>query len=250
MTVSASTPRLRLTLAWYVALIVLVAISARPCASGWLGGLADVAGFLLIAGAALGRIWTSLYIAGLKDAQLVTSGPYAACRNPLYFFSLVGGIGIGLVTGSLILTSATLVVLFVLYAQAMRAEERFLADRHGEEFRRYCASVPRLLPSWKRDGAAGKNRSERARVRQGVRRCGIVLPVVRAAGARRRAARRGCAADCSDAVVIGASRALRYLPMEAALACGSTALLCMGGDSGSFTSGMVYGSTDCCISCR
>jgi protein-S-isoprenylcysteine O-methyltransferase Ste14 len=156
VTVSASTPRLRLTLAWYIALIVLVAISARPCASGWLGALADVAGFLLIAGAALGRIWTSLYIAGLKDAQLVTSGPYAACRNPLYFFSLVGGTGIGLVTGSLVLTGATLVVLFVLYAQAMRAEERFLADRHGEEFRRYCASVPRLVPSWTREAPPEK----------------------------------------------------------------------------------------------
>ena len=150
MTVSASTPRLRLTLAWYVALIVLVAFSERPCAAGWPGGLADVAGFVLIAVAALGRVWTSLFIAGLKDAQLVTSGPYAACRNPLYFFSLVGGIGIGLVTGSLVLTIATLIVLLVLYLQAIRAEERFLADRHGEEFRRYCASVPRLVPSWQR----------------------------------------------------------------------------------------------------
>ena len=150
MTVSASTPRLRLTLAWYVALILLVALSGRPCACGWLGGLADVAGFVLVAVAALGRIWTSLFIAGLKDAQLVTSGPYAACRNPLYIFSLVGGIGIGLVTGSLVLTIATLMVLLALYLQAIRAEERFLADRHGEEFRRYCASVPRLVPSWQR----------------------------------------------------------------------------------------------------
>ena len=78
MTTSASTPRLRLTLAWYLVLIVLVAISARPCASGWLGGIANVVGFLLMAGAALGRVWTSLFIAGLKDARLVTSGPYAA----------------------------------------------------------------------------------------------------------------------------------------------------------------------------
>ena len=53
-------------------------------------------------------------------------------------------------TGSLALTIATGIVLLALYLQAIGAEERFLADRYGEQFRRYCASVPRLLPSWRR----------------------------------------------------------------------------------------------------
>jgi protein-S-isoprenylcysteine O-methyltransferase Ste14 len=36
------------------------------------------------------RLWCSLYISGYKNSQLITSGPYSLCRNPLYFFSFVG----------------------------------------------------------------------------------------------------------------------------------------------------------------
>jgi protein-S-isoprenylcysteine O-methyltransferase Ste14 len=143
---SASTPRLRLTLVWYLLVLVLVALSERPLAHGLIGATSDVAGFVLIAAASLGRIWTSTFIAGLKDQHLVTSGPYARCRNPLYALSLVGGVGVGLASGSLILTAATLIVLLVLYLRAISVEERFLGERHGEAFRRYCAQVPRLWP--------------------------------------------------------------------------------------------------------
>ena len=47
---------------------------------------------------AFGRIWCSLYIAGYKNNVLVTDGPYSMCRNPLYFFSFVGGIGVSCAT--------------------------------------------------------------------------------------------------------------------------------------------------------
>lgn len=146
MTVSASTPRLRLTLAWYLLVLLLVALSERPCGQGFAGALGDVAGLILIAAASLGRIWTSTFIAGLKDQHLVTTGPYARCRNPLYALSLVGGVGVGLATGSVVLTVATALVLLILYLRAISAEERYLSERHGEAFRRYCAEVPRLWP--------------------------------------------------------------------------------------------------------
>lgn len=146
MTVSASTPRLRITLFWYLLLLVAVAVSERPCAEGFFGALADLVGLVLIAAASLGRVWTSVFIAGLKDAQLVTTGPYSRCRNPLYALSLVGGTGVGLATGSMFLTVATVVLLLMLYLRAIIAEERYLAERHGEAFRQYCAEVPRLWP--------------------------------------------------------------------------------------------------------
>lgn len=146
MTASRSTPRLRLTALLLAAALVLVAIAEKPVASGaaavWLPWL----GFVLVVLAALGRIWASSFIAGRKDRELVTSGPYARCRNPLYSWSWLAMVGIGLASRSATLT-VTLAVLFAwLYARAARDEEAFLAETHGDAFRRYAAATPAFLP--------------------------------------------------------------------------------------------------------
>src|SRR6185295_183443 len=73
-------------------------------------------------------------------------GPYSLCRNPLYVFSMLAGIGIGFVSGSVTLLAATVVLLAVLHLRAAHDEERALLERHGEAFRRYCEQVPRFLP--------------------------------------------------------------------------------------------------------
>jgi protein-S-isoprenylcysteine O-methyltransferase Ste14 len=64
-----------------------------------------IAGCLLIGCATVGRLWCAQYIAGYKNDVLVKWGPYSICRNPLYFFSLLGGIGVGLCTESFTLTA-------------------------------------------------------------------------------------------------------------------------------------------------
>jgi hypothetical protein len=99
-----------------------------------------------MSGAALGRIWTSLFIAGLKDERLVTSGPYARCRHPLYALSLLGGLGVGLASRSVVILAITLALQALLHLRALRIEERNLLTRHGEAFRRYREEVPKLLP--------------------------------------------------------------------------------------------------------
>ena len=146
MTTSMSTPRLRITLAWYVIVLVLVAISERPWAHVPSGETARIAGLLLMAGAALGRVWVSAFIAGSKDQRLVTTGPYALCRHPLYALSLLGGIGVGLATRSIVILAGTIMLLAWLHLRAIVVEERVLDARHGAEFQRYRASVPMLVP--------------------------------------------------------------------------------------------------------
>jgi protein-S-isoprenylcysteine O-methyltransferase Ste14 len=146
MTTSSSTPRLRITLAWYVAVLILVAISERPWVHLPGGDFAAIAGFVLMTGAALGRVWTSAFIAGSKDERLVTTGPYAFCRHPLYALSLLGGAGVGLATRSVVILAITVVLLTLLHLRAIRHEERTLEARHGAEFRQYCEDVPMLLP--------------------------------------------------------------------------------------------------------
>lgn len=47
----------------------------------------EVLSFVFLLVAALGRVWTSAYISGRKNHELVVNGPYSLTRNPLYFFS-------------------------------------------------------------------------------------------------------------------------------------------------------------------
>jgi protein-S-isoprenylcysteine O-methyltransferase Ste14 len=148
MTASRSTPRLRLTALLLLGLLALVAVSERTAATGVAGQALQLAGLLCVACAALGRIWSSIFIAGYKDARLVRRGPYAMLRHPLYALSSLAMLGAGLTTRSVTIT-ATLVVLFaVIHAAAARAEDRFLHGVHGEAFTRYAGEVRGFLPRW------------------------------------------------------------------------------------------------------
>lgn len=131
-----------------VVVIGLVACSDRPLLTGIWSPLAAGVGFVFVVLAALGRAWTSLFIAGYKDARLVRTGPYAACRHPLYALSLLGVAGLGLCTRSLTLTVALLVLAWVLHRRAMAAEDALLEATHGEAARAYRAAVPALWPRW------------------------------------------------------------------------------------------------------
>jgi protein-S-isoprenylcysteine O-methyltransferase Ste14 len=113
-----------------------------------LTGVMSAAGIILVGSAIVGRLWCAEYIAGRKTESLVTDGPYSVCRNPLYFFSLIGGTGVGLCTGSLILATIIPAVFAVIYPAAILSEERILQEAHGEAFDDYVSKVPRFFPKW------------------------------------------------------------------------------------------------------
>src|SRR5690242_8186278 len=111
MTDSVSTPRLRATFAIYLGLVAVTAVwgprqmgAAAYYASG-------IAGFVCVALACLGRIWSSVFIAGHKDESLVTTGPYGRLRHPLYACSTLGALGLGLTSRSVLLCA--IVVLLI-----------------------------------------------------------------------------------------------------------------------------------------
>jgi len=106
-----------------------------------------VTGIVLVGAAMAGRLWCSLYLCGYKTDTLVIVGPYSVCRNPLYFFSLLGGIGIGLTTETLIITLIIVVSFALYYPLVIRAEEKKLQKLHGEDYERYAAKTPRFWPS-------------------------------------------------------------------------------------------------------
>lgn len=102
--------------------------------------------FLAVAGFC-GRLWCLSYIAGRKKRVLVTEGPYSLCRHPLYFFSLVGGIGLGLCTETFTAALLFALAFAMYYPQAIRGEETFLSDNFSE-YEEYKKRVPLFFPRW------------------------------------------------------------------------------------------------------
>ena len=147
MTRSSSTPRLRLTQAFYLLVLGAAALSDGRLLEGAAGVASQAAGFALVVAAVLGRIWTTLFIAGGKDAELVQSGPYAACRHPLYLASTIAAFGIGLTTRSLVLSAALPLAVAIAAIAAARREDKLLSRTHGERFRAYRDAVPAFWPS-------------------------------------------------------------------------------------------------------
>ncbi|HEV7179490.1 MAG TPA: isoprenylcysteine carboxylmethyltransferase family protein [Candidatus Baltobacteraceae bacterium] len=85
--------------------------------------------------------------------NLITAGPYAHVRNPLYVGNFVTALGFAIAfTGKnsaaqkVGLIGAALGTMAAVYATIIPHEEQFLRSQFGEEFDRYCERVPPLMP--------------------------------------------------------------------------------------------------------
>jgi len=103
-------------------------------------------GIILVAIASLGRMWCSLYIAGYKNNTLVTQGPYSLCRNPLYFFSMIGLVGIGCATETFTFPIVFLICFSIYYPLVIASEEKRLWQLFGVEFDEYVKRIPAFFP--------------------------------------------------------------------------------------------------------
>jgi len=105
-------------------------------------------GAFLVGIASLGRLWCSVYVAGYKTSHLITQGPYSMTRNPLYFFSSIGALGIGFVSESLVIPFLILIGFLMYYPSVIKHEEAELAKLHGDAFETYLKKVPRFFPKF------------------------------------------------------------------------------------------------------
>ncbi|MDI6686891.1 MAG: isoprenylcysteine carboxylmethyltransferase family protein [Desulfobacterales bacterium] len=103
-------------------------------------------GAVMIGIASLGRLWCSVYIAGYKTDYLVTQGPYSMCRNPLYFFSFIGALGVGFASESFLIPLIILIAFAIYYPPVIKSEEAELAKLHKNEFEVYFKKVPKFFP--------------------------------------------------------------------------------------------------------
>lgn len=106
-------------------------------------------GYGLVMFGAFGRVYASTFIGGRKNDEVVRSGVFSVVRNPLYVFSFIAMVGIGLQSGMLLVT-VVLIIAFVLYYPLVVAkEEAFLENKFGEPYLKYKQEVPRWLPNLK-----------------------------------------------------------------------------------------------------
>ncbi len=93
-------------------------------------------------------------IRGGKDRRiyaedLVTTGVFAHCRNPLYLGNILVLAGLGIASNSL-LFNCLATPLFLFFWQAIvYAEEQYLLTKFGTPYTDYCKRVNRWLPSIK-----------------------------------------------------------------------------------------------------
>ena len=106
----------------------------------------EVAGQVLLLIAIAGRTWCSLYIGGRKKAEIVDTGPYSICRNPLYVFSVLGAVGVGAQFGSLSTALLVGLITVIVFVFVVRKEEQFLVAKFGAPYRAYLQRVPRFIP--------------------------------------------------------------------------------------------------------
>jgi protein-S-isoprenylcysteine O-methyltransferase Ste14 len=93
-------------------------------------------------------------IRGGKDRRvyaedLVTTGIFAHCRNPLYVGNILILVGLGIASNSL-LFMAVFTPIFLFFWQAIvLAEENYLRNKFGEQYNEYCKRVNRWLINFK-----------------------------------------------------------------------------------------------------
>ncbi|WP_446218842.1 methyltransferase family protein [Micromonospora sp. IBHARD004] len=153
------------TLRWWAKLLFIAALmlgSAGPIAA--LAGLPSLPGlnhralhvvglFLTVASVAatlaaqlaMGTSWR-VGVDPTERTHLVTGGPFALARNPIFTAMAATTLGLALLVPNAVSLAAWLVLVLALQLQVRVVEEPCLIATHGDAYRRYAASVGRFLP--------------------------------------------------------------------------------------------------------
>jgi protein-S-isoprenylcysteine O-methyltransferase Ste14 len=135
------------TIAVACLLIGATLVVTRPVYdNAYYGFSLEAVGILLIMGGFGIRLWCTLYIGGKKKRTLMCDGPYSLCRNPLYVGSMLAAVGIGLQTKMLTFGLLGGIACWVVFRVVVGQEEKYLLDKFGEPYRRYCERTPRFMP--------------------------------------------------------------------------------------------------------
>jgi protein-S-isoprenylcysteine O-methyltransferase Ste14 len=112
----------------------------------WLGAAVTIAGILFAVWARehLGRNW-SRSVTIKEDHELITTGPYAVVRHPIYTGILAGFLGMAIAVSQVRGVVASILIFFVLWAK-FRMEEQWMRSQFGETYAEYAHQTAALVP--------------------------------------------------------------------------------------------------------
>lgn len=132
-------------------LVFMMVLFIKPTTTSVLAGLA-----IAICGELI-RLWAVSYAgsetrvtSGVGGTYLVTQGPYAIVRNPLYWGNILIYLGMGVMSNALFPYLQIFALFYFLfqYYCIILTEEDFLRGKFQGVFEKYCATVNRFFPSF------------------------------------------------------------------------------------------------------
>lgn len=131
-----------------IPLLILLLILAKPTILSIVIGLS-----VMLLGELL-RLWAVAHAGGATRTRnvgapyLVTTGPYAYIRNPLYFGNIIIYLGVVLIgnNGLEWMLPLTFLYFFIQYYLIISLEEETLLKIFGSEYETYKLKVPKLFP--------------------------------------------------------------------------------------------------------
>jgi protein-S-isoprenylcysteine O-methyltransferase Ste14 len=112
----------------------------------WIGAAVTVAGLLFAVWARqhLGTNW-SRSVTIKQDHELITSGPYAVVRHPIYTGILAGFLGTAIAL-SQVRGIIVFVLVFVVFWAKLHREEEWMRSQFGETYATYAHQTAALVP--------------------------------------------------------------------------------------------------------
>ena len=127
-------------------ILILVYLARPTFTSALVGAIPLILGEFL-------RLWAVGYAGGATRSRtlgaasdLVTTGPYAHVRNPLYLGNLLLSLGVCVIANVYWMIIVLLVGYFIQYLPIIASEEAYLRDFCGATYQTYYAAVPRFIP--------------------------------------------------------------------------------------------------------
>lgn len=93
----------------------------------------------------LGRNW-SITLEIREKHQLISSGPYALIRHPMYTSFLLIALGQALLLSNWVVGLAGLIGFAILFFLRVNKEERMMLENFGPQYRTYMERTKRIIP--------------------------------------------------------------------------------------------------------